>query len=77
MDADKQLWLVWSHEHDGYWPQNRRGYIKNRRDAGRFTFNEAVQIINEGNLGMRGFRPQETMLPSTNPLDPRHLPEKL
>ncbi len=60
-------WLIWSHEHTGYWPRNQSGYVT-LRDAGRFTLEEAVNILAEANQGMRNGLPEETILP-----DPRML----
>ena len=57
----EKLWVVWSHEHQGYWPQNRRGYVP-LAHAGRFTFEEALKIVLQGNLGMRNGIPEETMM---------------
>ncbi len=58
-------WLIWSHEHNGYWPRSQSGYVA-LRDAGRFTLEEAVNILAEANQGMRNGLPEETILP-----DPR------
>ena len=55
------MWLVWSHEHKSYWPLDRRGYVP-LAHAGRFTFEEALKIVLQGNLGMRNGIPEETMM---------------
>jgi len=56
-------WVVWSHEHQGYWPFSRMGYVPRLVDAGQFTFEEAIAIVQQANLGMRGREPEETMMP--------------
>ena len=61
-------WLIWSHEHRGWWPQSRSGYVKSIQHAGRFTFDEALEIVNQGNYGMRGDVPEETMMPAEHPV---------
>lgn len=55
-------WIVWSHEHQGFWPANRQGYVI-LQGAGYFTFDEALAIVNQGNYGMGGV-PEETMMPA-------------
>ena len=58
-------WLIWSFEHKGYWPRDCCGYVSLQK-AGRFTFEEAVEIVKQGNLGM-GSVPEEAMLPEPHP----------
>jgi len=58
-------WLIWSHEHKGYWPASRCGYVPLSK-AGRFSFEEARQIVRDANLGMGG-PPDEAMLPLPHP----------
>jgi len=59
---EQDKWLIWSHEHRGYWPSSRCGYVENVTEAGQFTFAEAKEIVHQGNQGMGGW-PEETMLP--------------
>jgi|SRR6266545_2629439 len=65
----EERWLIWSHEHQGYWPSDRRGYVSLQM-AGRFTFNEALEIVRQGNQGMATI-PEETMLPAESVLSAR------
>ena len=58
---DAGWWAVWSHEHQGYWPASRCGYVQELRQAGHFTFDEACKIVRQGNYGM-GTAPEETMM---------------
>lgn len=54
-------WLIWSHEHQGYWPQSQCGYVPLSK-AGRFTLEQATAICEQGNYGM-GSTPEESILP--------------
>ncbi len=58
-------WLVWSHEHHAYWPRSRRGYVP-LHEAGIFSLDEALEIVHNGNQGMRAGCPEETMMPVDN-----------
>ncbi len=59
-------WLIWSHEHRAFWPENCCGYVA-IEEAGRFDLEEAVTIVNEANLGMCDGKPEETMMPADHP----------
>ena len=54
-------WLIWSHEHQGYWPPDRCGYVPFAK-AGRFSFDAALEIVKKASYGMTG-PPEETMMP--------------
>jgi len=57
-------WLIWSSDHGGWSKPNRHGYTNRLADAGRYSFEEALEIIQDANAGMsaRNF-PSETMCP--------------
>jgi hypothetical protein len=46
-------WLIWSNEHNAWWGHGQRGYVADVRVAGRYTREEAVQIVHEANIGVR------------------------
>lgn len=54
-------WLIYSHEHKGYWKQDKRGYDKTGEDAGVFGLVEACDICKAANIGNRG-EPEESMV---------------
>jgi hypothetical protein len=65
------LWLIWSNEHSSWWAPDSKGYTRLVRNAGRYTFGQALQIChgacfqnnwtaNESN----GEIPNEVMVPS-------------
>lgn len=74
----EQKWVIWSNEHDAWWRPNRNGYTTLFRDAGLYTYDEAVHICAGANWGCSGDgdmdsdgraragqgRPMETMLPA-------------
>lgn len=37
-------YLIWSHKHNAWWGPNRCGYVRDARDAGRYSRDEAVAI---------------------------------
>lgn len=51
--AEKQgghdLWLVWSNEHRGWWSPGRVGYVQSRKAAGRYTYDDALEIVRSAN----------------------------
>lgn len=47
----EELWLVWSIEHGMWWLPNWRGYTENRAEAGRYTYEEALKIVKQANIG--------------------------
>lgn len=40
-------WLVWSHEHNGFWAPGRWGYTRFIEQAGRFSRDEAEAICRD------------------------------
>jgi hypothetical protein len=57
-------WLIWSNDHGGWSKPNRHGYTNRLADAGRYSFDEALEIVQDANSGTfaRNF-PSETMCP--------------
>ena len=59
-----QLFLIYSFEHRAWWAPNKNGYTDQRIAAGRYTFDEAVEICNRANRHCRVInRPEEAMVP--------------
>lgn len=58
----KVRWLIWSLEHDGWWKSARRGYTDQIDEAGRYTYPEAREIVENANYGKYN-RPNEAMVP--------------
>jgi len=56
------LWLVWSFEHKAWWRDNYSGYTKDRKEAGRYSFDVARTIVKMANQHT-GDSPEETMCP--------------
>jgi hypothetical protein len=54
-------WIIWSNEHDGWWGPNHSGYVKDRAEAGRYSFEEAKRIVNDANRFVDG-TPNEAMI---------------
>jgi hypothetical protein len=61
-------WIIYSCEHKGYWGPNRESYVKDVDKAGRYSFEEARQIVQNSNgwLERGKILPQETMCPDWN-----------
>ena len=55
-------WLIWCHERNKYWADNKAGYVESRMEAGRYSFAEALEIVQQANL-LRPNKPEESMLP--------------
>jgi len=54
-------WLIWSFEHNGWWAPASKGYVEERHNAGRYTFQEAYDIVMNANK--HADEPYEAMLP--------------
>lgn len=63
MDAPE--WIIWSHEHQGWWAPNERGYVTSRKAAGRYTYAKALEIV-EGANRMLKDAPNEAMVKLTD-----------
>ncbi len=57
-------WLVWSIEHTGWWLPNHHGYTGRVDLAGRYSYEEALEIVTGANYGInhgKGNSPFEAM----------------
>lgn len=54
-------WFIWSIEHNGYWMSHKRGYTQHQSKAGLYSFEEAKEIVKEGNLASL-ITPNEAMI---------------
>ena len=61
-EQEKHEWLIWSNEHGAYWKQNSCGYTQSFRNAGLYTFDEALQIVSDANKYCKEV-PNEAMVP--------------
>lgn len=43
-------WLIWSNEYNAWWCAFENGYPKKAHNAGRYTYEEAVKIVNGANI---------------------------
>jgi hypothetical protein len=50
MNTSNDKFLIWSIEHKAWWMPNRHGYTQIKENAGRYSFNEALDIVEEGNM---------------------------
>jgi hypothetical protein len=57
-------WLIWSNDRGRWSKPNRHGYTNRLADAGRYSFDEALEIVQDANAGTfaRNF-PSETLCP--------------
>ena len=58
---DDTEWIIWSIEHDAWWAPNHNGYVKKRKQAGRYSYFEACQIVRGANIGEHD-KPNEAMI---------------
>jgi hypothetical protein len=60
-------WIIWSNEHGAYWGRNRSGYIKSRKDAGKYSYEDALEIVEGANKYRKDDEePFEAMIYSPN-----------
>ena len=53
-------WLIWSNEHHAWWKANKCGYTKDVATAGRYLFDDAIEICRDAR-NTEG-TPPETMI---------------
>jgi hypothetical protein len=61
--AEEKRWLIWSNEHSMWWKPNHRGYTAEPKEAGLYTFDEALAICKGANMHQPSHEfPNETMV---------------
>lgn len=72
-------WLIWSNEHNAWWAPNHRGYVLDAKDAGRYTYEQAVKIVEDANIALKNEWsqcPTEAMVPDILPEATKETKEK-
>lgn len=46
-------WLIWSNEHGQWWAPASQGYTPSRKRAGRYSLEEATEIVAGANICQR------------------------
>ena len=59
---EKELFIIWSIEHNAWWCMMANGYTKERRNAGTYTYQQAKNIVENANIGKHDI-PNEAMIP--------------
>ena len=61
--SNQKVWLIWSNEHNAWWGPAERGYVRDIRSAGLYTFERAAEICDCANIAVEPDEaPKETML---------------
>ena len=55
-------YLIWCYERGMWWKPNSNGYTTNLHEAGRYSEEEATQIVNNANI----IRREEALVPESN-----------
>lgn len=42
-------WLIWSIEHNAWWCENQKGYTEDIENAGKYSYETAIQIVKGAN----------------------------
>jgi hypothetical protein len=63
MKPEDMQWLIWSLEHGAYWKPRREGYTRERVHAGRYSFEEASEIVQQANSHITTDLPNEAICP--------------
>lgn len=61
--TDATIFLIWSHEHNGWWKPGGWGYTDRIYQAGRYHEAVASEICAKAALGWTGELPPEVMVP--------------
>lgn len=56
------IYLVWSMEHNCWWAPAHNGYVSKREEAGRYTYEQADEIVRGANEHCNPDRPKEAMI---------------
>lgn len=62
----QKTFIIWSIEHGAWWAPNKRGYDKERRNAGTYSFEDALKIVKSANIGLHNV-PNEAMIEYVEP----------
>ena len=62
--------LIWSEEHGAWWRPGRAGYTRSIREAGRYSLEEAGDIVKKANRYLPAGQFNEVAL-----FDPRQMPK--
>jgi len=44
------LWYIWSNEHGAWWKSGHHGYVEDKREAGKYKYHEACNIVRQANF---------------------------
>lgn len=55
-------YLIWSNEHNAWWRAGRAGYTNDKKSAGRYSGEEAAQIIANANIALAPNQIQDEVL---------------
>lgn len=58
-------WIIWSNEHNAWWGADHKGYVAERKVAGRYSYDEALKIVKGANIGLKDV-PNEAMVMVTD-----------
>jgi hypothetical protein len=61
MNHSEEKWYIWSIEHSGWWKPKRLGYTQHISDAGTYSYEEALKIVKDANIGKHDV-PNEAMI---------------
>lgn len=43
-------WFIWSNEHRAWWKAGHHGYTEDKREAGHYRYQEAINIVRQANF---------------------------
>jgi len=66
MNEPQHYW-IWSNEHGAWWGRDHRGYVRRLQDAGRYSEQQADEIVAQSGLGVTDEQwPNEVKIAVTN-----------
>jgi len=48
-EREKRVWFIWSNQYNAWWGIKSRGYVTERKKAGRYRYSEALEILRKEN----------------------------
>lgn len=62
---DAKDFLIWSIEHGSWWRSNHEGYTSDVKEAGKYSFDEAIDIVNNPHTVKPGIPNEAIVLAET------------
>lgn len=63
LEKPQKVWLIWNFERGMWWKAGQHGYTPRLKEAGTYTFEEALRLVEGANKFCHKDKPEEALLP--------------